>query len=300
MRLCWTLMLLAACGGGGPSGGDGPPGGDTGRPGGGTGTGGGGGGDTATTPGGGDTPPVTTAERYHPVGYDAADVHGPDTLLQIGSDCRSCHGTDLSGGTSGVACSDCHVSGWETSCTYCHGGVVDTTGAPPRDIDGNVDLATTSFPAHPAHVSGRLSAVDCAQCHAQPTDALTPGHLFDDFTPAVAEVAIATGGTWAASSLSCSNLYCHGDGQTAAGTVSVSAGPQTCESCHASGSLSGEHGRHDGYDCAECHADTASGSDAIANPALHVNGHPDVNMPEMSWNATDQSCEGGCHGSESW
>ena len=36
------------------------------------------------------------------------------------------------GGVSTVACSTCHGSSWATTCTMCHGGVDNTTGAPPK------------------------------------------------------------------------------------------------------------------------------------------------------------------------
>lgn len=250
----------------------------------------------------------TTIPRYHPKDWALGGVHGPAYKQQTESDCRDCHGSDLSGGSSEVSCASCHDAEWQTTCTMCHGGVASESGAPPEDIDDDADPATISFVPHSVHESGRIAlAFDCVECHAKPTDALTPGHLFDDATPASAEVAIASGGTWTASAGSCSNLYCHGDGRTP-GTVAVSAGPRTCHDCHADattpdrwGDLSGAHERHlgDGYSCSDCHAD-ASGSDAIDDPALHVNGRPDVAPPLMTWNATDRTCEGDCHGTESW
>ncbi len=49
----------------------------------------------------------------HPAGWiseDNSNFHGKLLLFNILSlaDCQSCHGDDLSGGTSGVACADCH------------------------------------------------------------------------------------------------------------------------------------------------------------------------------------------------
>ena len=47
----------------------------------------------------------------HPDGWmnpDAHTFHGRTVALQGDNDCRRCQGNDLMGGTSGVACGDCH------------------------------------------------------------------------------------------------------------------------------------------------------------------------------------------------
>ena len=47
----------------------------------------------------------------HPEGWldkRAHTFHGLEVSLQGDDDCRRCHGNDLMGGTSGVACADCH------------------------------------------------------------------------------------------------------------------------------------------------------------------------------------------------
>ena len=48
----------------------------------------------------------------HPEGWltrGAPTFHGLEVALHGNLDCRRCHGNDLMGGTSGVACADCHV-----------------------------------------------------------------------------------------------------------------------------------------------------------------------------------------------
>ncbi len=256
--------------------------------------------DCATGGGGGGT---TT--RNHPVGWSAPAEHGLATKLQTYADCRTCHGAELEG-ELGPACDTCHQGGgeaWRTTCTFCHGGELTDDGAPPRDIDGTSDPDAISFPPHLAHVEGKWhSPFACTTCHAEPTDVLTPGHLFDDDTPAVAEVDLSAGlsstGTWAAGS--CSDVYCHGDGQTS-GEVSVSDAPLNCEGCHSTGSnwqrMSGRHGAHlsEDVECAECHPDTVDSSLQIIGLELHVNGTADFRLPVgMDYDAG--TCTGQCHG----
>ncbi len=246
------------------------------------------------------TPGTTTEpEPYHPAGWDDPAVHGLATKLQTETDCRTCHGPSLSGGSSGVACDDCHANGWERDCTYCHGGVAgSTSGAPPEDIDDNDDPATISFVPHETHLTGRIMPQwDCDECHQKPRDALTAGHLFDDPTAGVAEVELPDG-TYSTGTC---GVYCHGNGRTD-GTIDADAGPRDCGSCHgaaaSSSRLSGHHSDHvrEGFACAECHAD-AQGSAGIDQPDLHVDGDVDVALPAtITYTASTSRCDGVCHG----
>ena len=249
--------------------------------------------------------------NYHPDTFTPPEVHGLAAKFQE-EDCTECHGTDLDGGTSGVSCDTCHEGGWRTDCTYCHGGTDDLSGAPPTDIDGlSTDL---SFAEHDAHVLEiDHPAEDCVECHDRPSNVLSSGHIFiDDATPGIAEVAFGGGLSDAGaytSPGSCSNLYCHGNGQSGA-TGSVDAGETaTCTMCHADvedpGRLSGEHARHvgQGYDCETCHADVVSGDDTITGPDHHVNGRVDVRLPtdiSRSSGTCTGSCHGESHGGRNW
>lgn len=247
----------------------------------------------------GTTTTTTTPGKYHPEGWAAFDVHGMATKFQTETDCRTCHGQDLGGGTSGVACDDCHAAGWETDCTFCHGGVQSTTGAPPEDIDDNDDPATISFVPHEVHLAARIMAqYDCDQCHVKPTDALTAGHLFDDPTAGEAEVTVPNG-TYANGT--CGSNYCHGNGRGFNGTVDKADGPRACDDCHGGArnafTLSGRHADHlaEGIQCDDCHAD-AQGNDQIDQPPLHVNGQKDVDPAgSITWNAANGTCSGSCH-----
>ncbi len=258
--------------------------------------------------------PVDTSgsDGYHPDGWSAPAVHGLAAKTQS-QPCTTCHGQDLGGGSVGVSCDTCHIPtpGWRTTCTYCHGGVDTTTGAPPEDIDDMATASETSFPPHTAHVTADLALpYDCTACHRKPTDALTGGHVFlGDATAGRAEVDFSGGrsSTGAYADGTCSNLYCHGSGQGNDGRVTRGAGAMTCASCHAgptSGQaawegMSGEHAGHleDGRTCADCHGPTTADSRTITGPALHVDGDADVTLP-AGITRSGATCNGTCHGEE--
>jgi predicted CxxxxCH...CXXCH cytochrome family protein len=247
-----------------------------------------------------------TTGLYHPAGYVAANAHGLELNMQA-DDCQSCHGADLTGGTSGVSCDSagCHSDGWRSDCTYCHGGETPG-GAPPRDIDGVSDLAAITFPAHKAHVTAQNhKAFECTQCHKNATDILSPGHVFDD-TPGRAEITFAAGLSSAGQydeMGGCTNLYCHGTGRTP-GSSKRDDGAKDCASCHAGAStpggwlgMSGQHAKHlgKGVACGDCHSGVASGNDTITNPDLHVNGTVEYTMDGTGITQSGAQCTGFCH-----
>lgn len=247
---------------------------------------------------------------YHPPGWADPAEHGLATKLQEDA-CTSCHGEDLTGGGVEVSCDSCHASyseDWRTDCTFCHGGEDNGTGAPPVYIDGSSSGA--AFSVHTAHVTTNLhEAYDCTQCHSKPGDVLSSGHLFTgDSTPAVAEADFSEGlssrASWDGAG-TCSDSYCHGNGQGHNGTAEVGTDETGCASCHAGPSsgesawdrMSGEHADHleEGVDCAECHADTVSGTTTILDPALHVNGTANV-VFSGTVTRSGGECTGSCHG----
>lgn len=245
----------------------------------------------------------TDTDGYHPDGWGRADQHGLAAKLQD-QDCTACHGSDLTGGSSGWSCDACHPSGWRTDCTFCHGGTESDSGAPPEDIDD----ATTgiSFPEHGAHgVSSTHPDWDCDQCHVKPLDITSTGHLFvGDTTAGVAEVDMSAGlsrdGAYAGNG-SCGDLYCHGNGRGEDGEAHT-GDRVDCGSCHGDASstrdMSGEHGEHlhEGVQCGDCHADTVSGNSTITDGDRHVDGRVDVAIDGTSWNGS--TCSGRCHGED--
>ena len=273
---------------------------------------GGGGKETGDSADTGDSGP----SRYHPDGWSDPADHGMAAKYQD-LECAGCHGDDLAGGSVGVSCDACHAAGWREDCTFCHGGVDNNTGAPPEDIRDGTNADATSFPPHSVHVEETdiKVAFTCAQCHNTPTDALSSGHLFiADTTAGVAETdfsdGLSTSARW--SGTSCSNLYCHGNGQGNNGTVDATESV-SCGDCHAvassSGSeigrMSGAHEDHDeeGVGCEECHSTVVDRSSNILDIELHVNGDVDVALTS-GVTRSGGTCSGTCHGenhrSEDW
>ncbi|MEQ1565644.1 MAG: hypothetical protein ABMA64_08405 [Myxococcota bacterium] len=236
----------------------------------------------------------------HADGYAEPAVHGLAAKLGAGidpsGDCRDCHGSDLEGEGDAVACSSCHGDGWTANCTFCHGDPEEGTGAPPQDIDDTADEADLSFPPHRAHGSdARLHApYGCDTCHLTPSSALAAGHLFDDATPGIAEVALPFDGVYREAPRTC-EVACHGDGTGAPGKAAADDKKKDCDSCHAAEPDTGEHGEHlrHGVPCAECHPDVDL-SEAISDPALHVQGEVDLALPAGISFAGGQ-CSGSCH-----
>lgn len=255
-----------------------------------------------------------TPLRHHPADYALPEVHGIDLKMQT-EDCRSCHGATLSGG-AGPSCDSCHQAGWRSSCTYCHGGTDTMTGAPPRELHGQTVRDMLIFRPHTEHTTERNHiAWDCQQCHAKPTDVLSPEHVFDA-THGVAEVVFAGGlspsGTYSAGT--CASLYCHGNGRTASGRIEHTAARPACDGCHAGPAsttrwvtMSGEHRAHmrERITCGECHASTSDlAGTAITDVTRHVDGVADVAFTAAGFTRTAAGCNGTCHGerhaNEAW
>lgn len=234
----------------------------------------------------------------HPARYTDPSLHGADTNLGK-LDCRPCHGQKLEGTTVALGCDTCHRTGWRTNCTFCHGGTLETSGAPPRDLLGGTATTALGVGSHREHVSKTTHpAYACTQCHAEVTDVLTPGHLFDS-TPGKSEVIFTKGlspaGQYAAPG--CATLYCHGTGQ-ANGSVTtfIPAATPSCQSCHPSNTQSSTHSFHTSFTCSICHASVVTGSTTIKDPTLHVNGSVDVSLASGTWTRTTATCSGSaCH-----
>lgn len=262
------------------------------------------------------SPDTDTNTDYHPDGWDAPEAHGLAAKLQE-DDCLACHGETLEGDGDAVSCDSCHSEEWRSDCTFCHGGVDNTTGAPPEGIRDETSADATSFPPHSVHVEETAIhvAFDCEQCHTKPLDIFSRGHLFvADTSAGVAEANFSGGlsGSASWSGTTCSNLYCHGNGQAANGTVTATENV-SCGDCHAVasssgreiGQMSGTHGDHDseGVGCQECHATVVDAGSDILDIELHVNGDIDIALTS-GMTRSGSTCTGTCHGedhrSESW
>ena len=195
----------------------------------------------------------------------------------------------------------------------CHGGEESEDGAPPESA---LVHETERFGMHSVHVTENIKeAFACTECHDEPSDVLSPGHLFvDDDTPGVAEVSFTAGRAvdtiWAwdddAAIGGCTNVYCHGNGQEV-GEITTSETVDNCDACHAGPEagedawreMSGKHGTHMYYDadrpetdhhypdvelyCWECHADTVAeytDTDEVVVVGLseHIGGDPTISF----------------------
>ena len=265
-------------------------------------------------------------EGYHPPGYAAAEAHGLESNLKE-QVCVNCHAPDLRGDPEidAVSCDGCHheegedPEAWRSDCTFCHGGLDDLTGAPPEDLhSAPVDA---SFGPHTAHVSGTAVRIPlpCSDCHVMPEDVLSIGHLYDS-TAGVAEVdfsaSISTETIWTDGT--CSNAWCHGDGQGHNGVIESDQTDLGCTSCHAGqvdapgawAALSGTHSEPhlSGVDgiistCSDCHSSTVATDDTrIIGPERHIDGLSDVEFDQsdplidLTYDAQTKTCTGSCHG----
>jgi predicted CxxxxCH...CXXCH cytochrome family protein len=258
---------------------------------------------------------ILQVTQVHPAGYNAREQHGYDFDKHGASTCAtaSCHGVALTGGSSGgPSCNSCH-NNWQTNCTFCHGGTANTTGAPPQGTLGATAATDAHVGAHTKHVTQGISAAyGCAMCHTNPTSALTPTHVDGTGSVVQAEVTYSPlnpAATFNATTAACTNLYCHGNGRTAAGTATwTSTTALTCTSCHPTNGtgMSGDHKKHiqdENMKCAECHQTVVNAAQAIIAPALHVDGAKQVKMPTGTYTPTTKACSGlpnGCHGTKTW
>lgn len=235
----------------------------------------------------------------HPSGWlqkNSGDFHGVFIRGNAWNleDCKSCHGSDYAGGISNSSCLSCHMNSPE-DCNVCHGGIDNTSGAPPRDIDDNLSSDAIGVGAHTTHLNGNLlsDGLECRVCHQVPESIDSPGHLDDDLPAEVTFSGLAfTDGAqpaWDHSTASCSNVYCHGNwslskenslfpwaytGETiSANNVTVTwtgTNEAACGSCHAlppSGHLSFALN-----ECTDCHVGVVNAQGEIIDKSKHING----------------------------
>jgi predicted CxxxxCH...CXXCH cytochrome family protein len=234
------------------------------------------------------------------------------------------------------ACADGnHVEGLAATgatCTRCHGGLDNDTGAPPYDTHGQ-----TSSAAVGAHATHLTAGVRCGDCHPVPADAAPSGlhqngHV--DVIP-VAYGRLATDGSpptitlssWSPATQTCSN-YCHtGPGAgLPTPTWNGTLGAQKCAACHAGNGTYGATdlttGLHDVHRCASCHGETNAsvgcqachagyqrqlgGTAPVVNAATHVDFNLNVggtSVPllggvtvDVGFDRTTLGCTTNCHG----
>jgi len=248
----------------------------------------------------------TSALSVHPDGWvttASADFHG-NTIRSNKWDmrqCRACHGTQYTGGTSDVSCYKCHNGyGGPQNCAVCH-GTPGTNAAPPRDLSKNTAKTARGVGAHQIHYLGSSLAGNtiCTECHRWPADVYNDTNHIDG--DGVAEVVflnplanLATPGvtpspTYNSSTMTCASTYCHGvfkNGNPSFAPVwnDASGAQMACGTCHgdvtkpttaekALPKIAAQGGTHpNNLACASCHDGVVDATLKIINPAKHVDG----------------------------
>jgi predicted CxxxxCH...CXXCH cytochrome family protein len=270
--------------------------------------------DVTIVPGGLHMNGIVDAPSSHPAGWGDPTQHGYSVNANGLASCKTCHGSSLQGG-SGRACSACHGTGWDTSCTFCHGNPQTGRASPPVDTQGRSVTTNVSVGVHASHVTTTIATpLGCDECHpARTTSVITDANHIDGSANGadVSMGALArTGGAAAtydrtsATSATCSSVYCHGKfaygvNNGAGATPSWTTGTVGCSSCHPTPPSSRRHGTHSSFGCNECHG--AGYSTSTVNAATHVNGTKDVPFPGITGarfsgsNCGSFSCHGNGH-----
>lgn len=208
-------------------------------------------------------------------------------------------------------CGFCHEPN-ASSCTTCHGGVDNQTGAPPRGLRDELLTSSRAVGAHSVHVEGGLlgDAFDCTECHIKPATVADPGHYDPDSAAEITWGTLAGSAShWNRASASCSGTYCHGNfsgGKATNTPIWTGVNQATCGSCHDAGSnpqlLSGRHRKHieeEHLDCNHCHDATADPERNIIGRDIHVDGKVDV-VFAAGGTYSDGTCSPACHERENW
>jgi predicted CxxxxCH...CXXCH cytochrome family protein len=169
------------------------------------------------------------------------------------------------------------------SCTRCHGGGADSSGAPPRDLLARTETALASVGAHATHVRALSGNAACKHCHPDPRAGST-AHL-DGRVDVVFGAFAAGGGAFASrfdpDTLSCSAVYCHGafvggNAGNAPVWTSVGEGQAGCGTCHALPPTATHAGvLADPTACIGCHASTVDAGGNVLAGGDHANGRVD-------------------------
>lgn len=202
-----------------------------------------------------------------------------------------CHGTDLQGGLSGVACTTCHTryphpADWKTSSI--HGPVAQGVGK------------ALCRACHGSDLQGGTSGVSCTQCHAQYPhvagwiDAAQHGAFVGQNGPAGCATAChgtdLQGGVTGIACDSCHTLYPHDAAwPTAHGQTARTMGKTACAGCHGADFKTLLNGKN----CYSCHPDYPHPDPATWEP--FTGGHGE--RVNVAYGGDSTSCTP-CHGAD--
>ncbi|MGA2667540.1 MAG: hypothetical protein ABSF32_01335 [Ignavibacteria bacterium] len=259
--------------------------------------------------------PVTAPQLNlgpHPSGWVnpiSSDFHGKyisSTLNWSLNLCKTCHGGDYSGGTSGASCYNCHnafvyqLNGPE-SCNNCHGN--KDHYYPPRALNGDTLETDRGVGAHYHHLATdsteRYSRrVECTECHLLVNHFNDTSHINPNrhgkaqiIFGALAHNVLPFGNivphpSYDSTSNSCSQVYCHGyfiHGNLNFQPVFNDPESVTCGSCHGDpvtgnpNPLNDPNRHHFSItDCWQCHYQVIDSTGTIIAPSLHIDGTVEV------------------------
>lgn len=245
------------------------------------------------------TVPTQPSVNVHPTNFFKPSLHG-DFAKSKNYDlslCKTCHGVNYSGGTSGYTCNNCHKDeNGPENCYTCHGDKNNLNFAPPRDLSDNSNSNFVGVGAHQVHlVNTTISKnVDCNSCHIVPEKLNDENHLGNDNK---AEIIFSnlnpTNANYNSTDASCSNTYCHGNfnngnkSNIVKWTDGVSA--VQCGSCHGDitksdlsekslpKNLSNGGFHPNEKNCVSCHKTVIDSNYNIINKLKHINGQNDFN-----------------------
>lgn len=212
----------------------------------------------------------------------------PPAPHPVSDKCSNCHGRVVNANRE-IKDPSLHVNGTVEvnygGCNSCHGQ--DETGAPPPDLQGNLNPSARGVGAHALHLSSgpTHAAVVCGECHRIPATVEDPGHIDGDGAPEITFGALASAQDFKPSydpvSVTCGNNYCHRNAQPE--WQAPRSSTEACGSCHG---LPPSAPHPQNADCSKCHGAVINAERVIVQPALHVNGK--IELGAMQCNS--------CHG----
>jgi len=262
--------------------------------------------------------PVAPISGAHPSGWgDTNNVDGPNFHAKYFSQinwnlsvCKTCHGADYKGGSTGVSCLKCHTAqNGPEACNNCHGDRPGTDQFnpghpyPPTSLNGDSLETDRGVGTHNHHLTSdpneRYSAqVRCGDCHSQVNNFSDASHIQNTTGHATLHfdslaLNVLSGDTthphpsYDPVANKCSNVYCHGyftGGNMNFEPTYNDPNSVTCGSCHGD-PVSGnpnpsQNPPHLPYyqitDCYECHGQVIDASGNIIDPTKHIDGVVEV------------------------
>jgi len=136
--------------------------------------------------------------------------------------CTECHGTDLSGGISGVSCSKCHLGGSNSVHPVLWSGLTATSHGSYAKASGNTSCANAA--CHGTDLGGVAeSGPSCSSCHLGGPTSVHPL----DWAGSALVTAHGAYVSAARSFASCATAVCHGTR-----LEGVAGSGHACSRCH--------------------------------------------------------------------